>query len=209
MVLRRDFRQLDVDRARVVLVEMQDHLLGPFSPVSQAHAREALEERGVEVRTGRAGGPGARPTRSTFADGEELAAQTLIWAAGVQANPVAAALGLPTGRGGRIVVGPDLAVRRPPRRVGHRRRRRHRRRQGPVGRAAAAARTGRHPVGPPRRPPDLLHRRGPAGTAGAVPLPGQGHDGHHRPQPGRRRAARSASSSAASRPGWPGSACTW
>src|SRR6478752_5351226 len=52
MVLRKDFRQLDVDRARVVLVEMQDHLLGPFSPVSQRHARESLEERGVDVRTG-------------------------------------------------------------------------------------------------------------------------------------------------------------
>jgi NADH dehydrogenase len=46
----------------------------------------------------------------TFADGEVLPCQTLIWAAGVQANPLAAALGLPQDRGGRITVGADLQV---------------------------------------------------------------------------------------------------
>jgi NADH dehydrogenase len=109
LVLRKDFRRLDVDRARVVLVEMTDDLLGPFAPVSRRHARETLESRGVEVRTG-ARVARVRATRVAFADGEELAAHTLIWAAGVQANPVGKALGLPTGRAGRIVVGPDLAV---------------------------------------------------------------------------------------------------
>jgi NADH dehydrogenase len=109
LVLRKDFRHLDVDRARVVLVEMADDLLGPFAPVSRRHARETLEARGVEVRTG-ARVARVRATRVAFAEGEELAAHTLIWAAGVQANPVGRALGLPTGRAGRIVVGPDLAV---------------------------------------------------------------------------------------------------
>ncbi|MCU1370863.1 MAG: FAD-dependent oxidoreductase [Ilumatobacteraceae bacterium] len=109
VVLRKDFRQLDVDRARVVLVEMQDQLLGPFSPVSQAHAREALTQRGVEVRTG-VQVARVRANRVTLADGEELAAHTLVWAAGVKANPIGAALGLRTGRAGRIEVGPDLAV---------------------------------------------------------------------------------------------------
>ena len=42
--------------------------------------------------------------------GDVIPAHTLVWAAGVKANPIAAALGLPTGRGGRITVGPDLAV---------------------------------------------------------------------------------------------------
>ncbi|HWJ97443.1 MAG TPA: FAD-dependent oxidoreductase, partial [Acidimicrobiales bacterium] len=76
VVLRRDFRTLDVGRARVVLVEMLPELLGPFSTVSRAHAREALEERGVEVRTG-AEVARVRATRVTLADGEELAAHTL------------------------------------------------------------------------------------------------------------------------------------
>lgn len=109
VVLRKDFRNLDVSRARVVLVEMLPNLLGPFSDASQAHARQALEERGVEVRTG-AQVARVRANRVTLADGEELAAHTLVWAAGVKANPIGAALGLRTGRAGRIEVGPDLAV---------------------------------------------------------------------------------------------------
>ncbi len=109
VVLRRDFKHLDVSRARVVLVEMQDHLLAPFSPASQRHARETLVQRGVEIRTGtQVASVGV--DRVELAGGEVLAAHTLIWAAGVKANPVAEALGLPVGRGGRVVVGPDLAV---------------------------------------------------------------------------------------------------
>jgi NADH dehydrogenase len=109
LVLRKDFRRLDVSRARIVLVEMLDHLLAPFSPSSQEHARRTLEERGVEVRTG-VQVARVRSTRVALVDGEELAAHTLVWAAGVKANAIGTALGLPTGRGGRIVVGPNLEV---------------------------------------------------------------------------------------------------
>ncbi|MCU1357437.1 MAG: FAD-dependent oxidoreductase [Acidimicrobiales bacterium] len=109
MVLRRDFHHLDVGKARVVLVEMLDDLLAPFSPVSRRHARETLEARGVEVRTGSAVAL-VEPHRVVLTDGEEIPTHTLVWAAGVQANPLGAALGLRTGRAGRIVVGPDLAV---------------------------------------------------------------------------------------------------
>lgn len=112
LVLRKDFPTTDVARARVVLVEMQDHLLGPFGPSSQHHARATLEARGVEVRTGTQVAR-VRERSVTFADGDELACHTLVWAAGVKASPLGAALGLPTGRAGRIAVGPDLEV------VGH------------------------------------------------------------------------------------------
>ena len=112
MVLRKDFRRLDVGRARVVLVEMLPELLGPFSEPSRRHAREALEARGVEVRTG-AQVERVEATRVVLAGGEEIPAHTLIWAAGVKANPLGSLLGLPTGRAGRIEVGPDLSV------VGH------------------------------------------------------------------------------------------
>jgi NADH dehydrogenase len=42
--------------------------------------------------------------------GEELAAHTLVWAAGVRANRLADALGVATTRAQRIVVGPDLRI---------------------------------------------------------------------------------------------------
>src|SRR5262249_6690689 len=48
MVLRKDFRALDVTRARIVLVELADRLLPPFSPSSGAHATRILRLRGVE-----------------------------------------------------------------------------------------------------------------------------------------------------------------
>jgi NADH dehydrogenase len=108
-VFRKDYPALDVRRARVVLAEMQDHLLGPFSPTSRQHALDTLASRGVDVRLGTAV---AELTDHSvrFADGEVLPCRTLVWAAGVQANPLARTLDLELGRGGRIVVGPDLAI---------------------------------------------------------------------------------------------------
>jgi NADH dehydrogenase len=112
MVLRKDFRHLDISRARVVLVEMGDDLLPSFTPPSRATARATLEGRGIEVRTGTALRE-ATPWSVRLAVGddvEDLRAHTLVWAAGVQANPLAEALGVETNKGGRIVVGPDLRI---------------------------------------------------------------------------------------------------
>ncbi len=109
VVFRRDYPTLDISRARVVLVEMVDDLLRPFSPPSRRHARTTLSSRGVEVRLGtKVAEVGAG--RVVLGDGEVLPCHTLIWAAGVQANPLAAAVGVPQGRAGRIVVDPDLRI---------------------------------------------------------------------------------------------------
>ncbi len=109
MVLRRDFPNVPVERAEVILLEMNDALLAPFAPVSQRHALATLVERGVEVRLGEQVAR-VRSDQVELASGEVLAAHTLVWAAGVKANPVAAALGLPSGSAGRIPVAADLSV---------------------------------------------------------------------------------------------------
>lgn len=108
-VLARDFRDLPVRRARIVLVELADRLLPPFSPASSERALRTLSRRGVEVRTG-VGVAEVTPTRVRLTDGTELRAHTVIWAAGVRAHPLAASLGTPLGPGGRLVVGDDLTV---------------------------------------------------------------------------------------------------
>ena len=59
MVLRRDFPKLDVHRARVVLVEPTDRLLGTFHPNLSARAARTLARRGVEIVLG-ADGHGCR-----------------------------------------------------------------------------------------------------------------------------------------------------
>ncbi|HEY6533031.1 MAG TPA: NAD(P)/FAD-dependent oxidoreductase [Acidimicrobiales bacterium] len=108
-VLEQDFHDLDVHRARVVLVEQADRLLAPFSSSSQRYARRTLVRRGVEVRLGTA----VRRITADHVeldDGEVLRSRLVLWAAGVRAGRLADVLGAEQGRGGRIVVGADLAV---------------------------------------------------------------------------------------------------
>jgi NADH dehydrogenase len=108
-VLVHDFPDLDVNRARVILLEATDHLLAPFHPSSRQHALETLERRGVEVRLGQAM-QRATPDQVELKDGTVIPTRTLIWGAGVRANPLADVLGLEQTRGGRILVGDDLSV---------------------------------------------------------------------------------------------------
>lgn len=109
MVLAKDFRRLDLSKARVVLVEMLPHVLGPFSEGNREHAAEALRDRNVDLRLGEkieeVDGGGVR-----LGSGGRIPAQTVVWALGVRANPLADALGLEQTKGGRIVVGPDQRV---------------------------------------------------------------------------------------------------
>ncbi len=107
--LRRDFPLLDVGRAKVVLVEGQDRLLGTFAPKLGENARRRLMNMGVDVRLST---QVAEVTNSEvrFADGSAIAAETVVWAAGIRANPLAEALGLKTTRGGRIEVDEHLRV---------------------------------------------------------------------------------------------------
>src|SRR3546814_17396891 len=83
MVFRKDYPSLDVSRARVVLVEMQDRLLTPFAERSRSHALDTLRSRGVDVRLGV---QVAEVSGSSveLADGTTLPCQTLVWAAGVR-----------------------------------------------------------------------------------------------------------------------------
>jgi NADH:ubiquinone reductase (H+-translocating) len=108
-VLIHDFPDLDVNQARVVLLEATDHLLAPFHPNSRKHALEILQRRGVEVRLGHAM-ERATPDEVVLKDGTVIPTRTLIWGAGVRANPLADVLGLEQTRGGRILVGEDLSV---------------------------------------------------------------------------------------------------
>jgi NADH:quinone reductase (non-electrogenic) len=108
-VLVHDFPDLDVNRARVVLLEATDHLLAPFHPSSRQHAYDILTKRGVEVRLGQAMDR-ATPDQVELKDGTVIPTRTLIWGAGVRANPLADVLGLEQTRGGRILVGEDLSV---------------------------------------------------------------------------------------------------
>jgi NADH dehydrogenase len=104
-----DFKHLDLSRARIVLVEMTDHLLPGFSRESQQRAYETLLSKGVEIRLNTKLAK-VTPDSVAFEDGTEIATHTVIWTAGVKANPLAAILPSDRGRGGTVVVEPDLSL---------------------------------------------------------------------------------------------------
>ena len=104
-----DFRGLDLTKAKVVLVEMTDHVLPGFGRASQQSALETLTQRGVEVclntRLAKVTAEGV-----TFEDGRSIPARTVVWTAGVKANPLAGSLPGKKGKGGTIPVRPDLSM---------------------------------------------------------------------------------------------------
>ena len=108
-VLAKDFKNLDVGRAQVILVEMTDRLLGGFSAESQAEAKLELELRGVDVRLG-VPIASVGPDKVELADGTVIPARSTVWTAGVKANPLADALGLAQTTRGETLVGADLTV---------------------------------------------------------------------------------------------------
>ena len=120
--LKRDFRSINTQDARIILVEALDRILPGYPPDRSRSAVRQLRRLGAVVRTE------TRVTDITEHDvttvpasakdatgGEErIPTRTVLWAAGVQASSfvraVAAATGAETDKAGRIKVGPDLTI---------------------------------------------------------------------------------------------------
>jgi NADH dehydrogenase len=109
-VLRATFPDVDPARVHVRLVEMAPALLMPFHSRLRDYARHQLVARGVDIRLGTEI-KAVRPDSVLLADGQVLPSDLTVWAAGVAAPAAIAGWGLPQGKGGRILVGPDLRVR--------------------------------------------------------------------------------------------------
>jgi NADH:ubiquinone reductase (H+-translocating) len=107
-VLSRDFRAVHPDQTRVVLVEAGPRVLTSFTPETSERARRTLEQMGIELRL-EVRVTGIDSTGVTL-DGDRIEASTVLWAAGVRASPLVAALGIETDRAGRIPVEPDCAL---------------------------------------------------------------------------------------------------
>ncbi len=107
-VLSHEFSQRKL-RARVVLVEMQDHLLAPYPHSLQHAALTQLRSLGVEVILGN-GLDGVSADSVTLSDGTEIPTHTLIWSAGVKASPLAEMLGVELARAGRVPIDAQTKV---------------------------------------------------------------------------------------------------
>jgi len=104
--LRQDFRRIHPESSRIVLLEGGPHLLSAFPAKLRDAAGVSLRQLGVEVRTGTA--VTAIDDDGVVAGGERIPAQTILWAAGVAASPLAASLGVPLDRAGRVAAEPAL-----------------------------------------------------------------------------------------------------
>jgi len=82
--LRNEFRTIDPARARIVLVEAGPTILASFPEPLRDAARSSLRELGIEVRE-RTAVTGVNAHGVIVAGGEQIAAGTVLWAAGVAA----------------------------------------------------------------------------------------------------------------------------
>ncbi len=103
-----DFRTIDPEAARIILVEGGAEVLQTYPQPLTAFARRALERLGVSVRTGK---PVTRVEADRVMVGEDsIEAGTILWAAGVAASPLGSSLGVPLDSAGRVIVGRDLTI---------------------------------------------------------------------------------------------------
>ncbi|MEZ4755699.1 MAG: NAD(P)/FAD-dependent oxidoreductase [Flavobacteriales bacterium] len=82
-VLRQEYRELDSDLMRIMLIDSNDRVLKNFSERSSANALRYLRELGVDVRLGARVLDGDAD-HIRLDDGTEVPTNTVIWAAGVK-----------------------------------------------------------------------------------------------------------------------------
>ncbi|HKA89633.1 MAG TPA: NAD(P)/FAD-dependent oxidoreductase, partial [Haliangiales bacterium] len=117
--LERDFRTIDPTQARILLVEGQDRVLPTFDARLHPKAARQLERLGVEIMLNlRVTGiddrgvtlvPAQAPPGGVPGE-RRIGARTVLWAAGVEASPLARSLGVPLDGVGRVVVTPELTI---------------------------------------------------------------------------------------------------
>jgi len=106
--LRGEFRRIDPATAKIRLIEAGPRVLANFPESLSAKAHKHLEELGVEVIVGSP--VSAIDDKGYSTGGVFVPARTIAWAAGVAGSPIAASLGVPLDRVGRVIVQPDLTI---------------------------------------------------------------------------------------------------
>jgi NADH dehydrogenase len=111
--IRHEFRRIDPSESQILLIEAFERILPSYPPDLSAKAQQSLEQLGVIVRT-KTMVTDVGPDHVIVEWGgtrERLPTHNIVWAAGVEASPLARKLAEATGaqldRAGRIHVEPD------------------------------------------------------------------------------------------------------
>jgi NADH dehydrogenase len=108
-VLRATFPDVEPARLHVRLIEMGPELVMPFGPKLREYTRKQLVDRGVDIQL-KTEIREVAPDHVVIGDGTSLRSDLTVWAAGVAAPDEVKGWGVPQGKGGRVLVGPDLRV---------------------------------------------------------------------------------------------------
>jgi len=106
--MKRNFRRIRTEEARVILIEGLDRILPPFPPKLSARTKKDLEKLGVTVLNNKIVTditPEGVQIGDTF-----IEAKTVIWAAGNAIPPFAKTLGVAQDKQGRVLVQNDLSI---------------------------------------------------------------------------------------------------
>ncbi|MFZ4643113.1 MAG: NAD(P)/FAD-dependent oxidoreductase [Phycisphaerales bacterium] len=106
--LSKDYRRFNSKTARVILIEAGNRLLPSMSESSSHAAFLALSKIGVEIRLNQS--VTHIDESGVVVNGETIHANTVVWSAGVKANPLGASLGAKLDRNGRVLVEPDCSI---------------------------------------------------------------------------------------------------
>jgi NADH dehydrogenase len=106
--LAKDFKAIDTRKAKVVLFEGSDRVLGTFASSLSESAKSQLESLGVDVRLN-SFVTDIAPGKVKVGD-EWIGCEVVLWATGVAASPIGKMLGVETDKAGRVFVEPDLSI---------------------------------------------------------------------------------------------------
>jgi NADH dehydrogenase len=106
---RRYYPQIGPRDMRWVLVEAADHILPEVGPELGRYTIDELRKRGIDVRL-QTRLQSCIDGQVTLSDGEAFDSDTIVWTAGVKANPVLSASDLPLDERGRLRCLPEMRI---------------------------------------------------------------------------------------------------
>ena len=105
----RDYRSIDFQTVRIILLEASDRLVANMPETVSIYTLERLKKMSIEVRLG-AKVVEVTPDTARLSGQNKIPTRTVVWTAGVKGEPIATLSSLPTNRDGRVPVLPTLQV---------------------------------------------------------------------------------------------------
>ncbi len=106
--LAQEFRRINPDSARVIIVEAGKRILAAFPEDIAAKTQRHLEEMGIEIRLNAK--VEAIDHDGVTASGQRIPCRTVLWTAGTVGSSAAEWVGAEKDKDGRAKVGPDLSL---------------------------------------------------------------------------------------------------